>query len=321
MLIGVTGTAALLVAIVMGALVAVVGRPPGLAGGEPSALASSDIPPVQLALYRAAAETCPGLPWAVLAAIGKVESDHGRSNEPGVHYGANQAGAEGPMQFLPATFAAYAVAGTGAGDLDVYEPTDAVFSAARYLCANGGGDAARLHDAIFAYNHAEWYVQDVLAWARAYAGTPGGPGAPAPSGDQGAASVAIRFATAALGAPYRWGGQGDDGTYDCSGLVQRAYEAAGVALPRVAADQYAAGPRLVSLAELAPGDLVFFATQVGDPATIHHVGIYLGRGEMIDAPHTGAVVRVEPLWAAELAGATRPWAAAQPSPTSLAAGR
>ena len=77
--------------------------------GGPSVQALTAIPPAYLALYIAAAQTCPGLPWAVLAGIGKVESDHGQSDAPGVHSGANYAGAEGPMQFEPATFAQYAV--------------------------------------------------------------------------------------------------------------------------------------------------------------------------------------------------------------------
>src|SRR5689334_5662867 len=75
-----------------------------MAGG-PSVLALNDIPPAYLTLYMSAAQTCPGLPWTVLAGIGKVESDHGRSTAAGVHSGANFAGAEGPMQFEPATFA------------------------------------------------------------------------------------------------------------------------------------------------------------------------------------------------------------------------
>ena len=75
----------------------------------PSVLALSTIPPAYLTLYTAAARTCPGLPWSVLAGIGTVESDNGRSHAPGVHSGTNTAGAEGPMQFLPATFRRYAV--------------------------------------------------------------------------------------------------------------------------------------------------------------------------------------------------------------------
>ncbi len=66
--------------------------------------ATSKIPPAMLALYQQAAATCPGLPWTVLAAIGTVESDNGQSTLPGVHSGTNAAGAEGPMQFEPATF-------------------------------------------------------------------------------------------------------------------------------------------------------------------------------------------------------------------------
>ncbi len=76
-------------------------------GGAPTATAAAtaSIPPAMLALYQQAATTCPGLPWTVLAAIGTIESDNGQSNLPGVHSGANSAGAEGPMQFEPATFA------------------------------------------------------------------------------------------------------------------------------------------------------------------------------------------------------------------------
>lgn len=78
----------------------------GVGSGAPSApsAATSSIPPAMLALYQEAAATCPGLPWTVLAAIGTVESDNGQSNLAGVHVGANAAGAEGPMQFEPATF-------------------------------------------------------------------------------------------------------------------------------------------------------------------------------------------------------------------------
>lgn len=80
-----------------------------LGGGDSpaSATATAAVPPAMLALYQQAATTCPGLPWTLLAAIGTVESGNGMSNLPGVHSGANFAGAEGPMQFEPATFAAY----------------------------------------------------------------------------------------------------------------------------------------------------------------------------------------------------------------------
>ena len=114
-----------------------------LAGG-PSTLALADIPPAYLALYMGAAQTCPGLPWGVLAGIGKAESDHGRSTAPGVNFGANHAGAEGPMQFEPATFAQYAVDGDHDGRLNVYDPADAIYTAAAMLCTNGAASGPEL---------------------------------------------------------------------------------------------------------------------------------------------------------------------------------
>jgi hypothetical protein len=108
----------------------------GLANG-PSVLALNAIPPVYLALYQGAARACPGLPWGVQAGIGEVESDHGQSTAPGVHSGANFAGAQGPMQFEPATFAQYAVDGNHDGTLSPFDPADAIYSAAAMLCANG----------------------------------------------------------------------------------------------------------------------------------------------------------------------------------------
>ena len=122
----------------------------------------------QLALYRRAAAGCPGLSWTVLAAIGSIESAHGRSNAPGVTSGANFAGAMGPMQFLGSTWAEYGVDGDADGAVDVYNRSDAVFGAARYLCAGGAGRLARLGSAIWDYNHADWYVEDVLALAARY---------------------------------------------------------------------------------------------------------------------------------------------------------
>jgi cell wall-associated NlpC family hydrolase len=112
----------------------------------------------------------------------------------------------------------------------------------------------------------------------------------------------VSWALAQRGTPYRWGGTGDGG-FDCSGLVQAAYAAAGIALPRVAQDQYDAGPQLPAGTPLRPGDLVFFGSS---PTAVDHVGMVVASGEMVDAPHTGAVVRVEPIFSAGYVGATRP---------------
>jgi hypothetical protein len=112
--------------------------------------------------YRDAATTCPGLSWTLLAAVGQVESGHGRNNGP------SSAGAIGPMQFMPATFALYGVDGDHDGTKDAWDPQDAVFSAAHYLCASGAGRGPDgVHRALLAYNHAEWYVDLVLSAQRA----------------------------------------------------------------------------------------------------------------------------------------------------------
>lgn len=130
-----------------------------------------EVPSQMVGLYKqAAVRTCPGLAWTVLAAIGTIESGNGTSTLPGVHSGSNYAGAQGPMQFEPATFAAYdePVPPGGASPPSPYDPTDAVFAAARMLCANGGSSQAGLPAAVFAYNHASWYVDEVMSLASLY---------------------------------------------------------------------------------------------------------------------------------------------------------
>jgi cell wall-associated NlpC family hydrolase len=268
----------------------------GGATGPPAAsgAATAKIPPAMLTLYEEAAATCPGLPWTVLAAIGAVESDSGQSDLPGVHSGANSAGAEGPMQFLPSTFSEYAspVPPGGAAPPSPYDATDAVYAAARLLCANGGAGGADLSGAVFAYNHSEAYVAQVLALARTFGADPAGQTVGTVMADAGL--VAAQWAMTQIGTPYVWGGEAPGVGFDCSGLVQAAYKVAGVPLPRVAQDQYDATPKVPDGAPLATGDLVFFG---GGPTTVDHVGIYVGsidgKTVMVDAPHSGADVRAE----------------------------
>jgi len=126
---------------------------------------TTGVPSTYLDLYRASAEQyCPALSWTVLAAIGEIESGNGANDGP------SSAGALGPMQFMPATWAAWGIDGFGqAGAPDIMNPLDAVPSAARMLCADGGWDTATLPAAIFDYNHATWYVNEVLALAGEYA--------------------------------------------------------------------------------------------------------------------------------------------------------
>ncbi len=141
-----------------------------------SVLARREIPPLYLHLYIAAARRY-GLDWSVLAGIGKVECDNGRDpapscTVPGVE---NSAGAGGPMQFLASTWAVYGVAVGGGGAPNRWNPADAIFSAAAYLRASGAPGNYR--KAIYAYNHAWWYVDEVERWAALYSATSSEPGA------------------------------------------------------------------------------------------------------------------------------------------------
>ncbi len=138
---------------------AAAGRLPVDSGG------AAGRPTSYLDLYRqSAARYCPGLSWTVLAAIGQVESGHGRN------IGPSNAGALGPMQFLPSTWRIWGIPGFGDTTADIMNPYDAVPSAARYLCASGAAaGGTSLYLAIYAYNHADWYVREVLALAGEYA--------------------------------------------------------------------------------------------------------------------------------------------------------
>jgi len=155
---------------VIGAIVAVVvclGIVAGATAGMASAPAKSkpvavgDIPIPYLSLYQQAGLAY-GLPWQLLAAIGKVESDHGRNPNA---YHPNEAGAQGPMQFIPSSWARYRWA-SGNPNPDINNARDAIFAAADYLRVAGAPQD--LPRAIYAYNHAWWYVDMVLRQMHAY---------------------------------------------------------------------------------------------------------------------------------------------------------
>lgn len=301
--------------------------------GQPavSTAARDSIPADYLALFKSIGSSY-GVPWVILAGIGKVESDFGRTTLPGVHSGANAFGAAGPMQIgiggaagntwggAPVHLASEQVSGVatdadGDGVASVYDPADAIAGAAKYLLAHGvTGNVA---GAIFAYNHLDSYVQLVLSWASGFAG--GGytvsaaaipvtaaacQSAVVSKAPDTAVAVAITFAEQQLGKPYLWGATGPD-AYDCSGLVMAAYRAAGVDVPRTAAEQWAWGPP-VPAADVKPGDLVYFVAD-GTATSPGHVGMVIGQGLMIDAPAPGQPVRIAPFAASGALGFTRPW--------------
>ncbi|MEB8338025.1 C40 family peptidase [Streptomyces endophyticus] len=285
-LLGVTAAGIVLIAVVAGAGAGSLLAPFG--ANAPGAHALSDIPARYLTLYANAAATCPGLDWSVLAAVGKVESDHGRSPLPGVSSGANSAGARGPMQFLLPTFtgviARHPALRQGPRAPSPYDPDDAIPAAAAYLCDSGARHGANITRALWTYNHDNAYVAQVLAQAEHYRHR-----TPSP-----AAARAIDYAQAQLGLPYTWGGNGPergDAGFDCSGLTRASYAAAGMDLPRTAQQQYAAAHPLPSHAPLRPGDLVFYGT---DRAHITHVGLYVSANRMIHAPGRNKPVRIAP---------------------------
>jgi hypothetical protein len=267
---------------------------------QPSAQALADIPAAYLTLYIGAAATCPGLPWTILAGIGQVESDQGRDARTSVD------GAVGVVQMLPATYEEYAepVPPGGARPPDPLDPTDEIYAAARLLCANGARNGADLSGAIYAYNHTVSYVHEVLsdAFELGTAQT----STPSRSAPSRAAAVALTYALDQIGTPYVWGGETPGVGFDCSGLTQAAYAAAGIRIPRTSTAQWTALPH-VALADLEPGDLVFFEPGEFTPGLPGHVGIYIGDDEMVDAPHTGTDVQIDLLadWPTPM-GAARP---------------
>jgi cell wall-associated NlpC family hydrolase len=321
------------------------GKCPGGPGGTTTTTTSqvspqgrASIPADYLAVYQQTGRRY-GVPWPILAGIGEVESDHGRSTLPGVHSGSNGFGAAGPMQIgiggaagntwggapvHPATEQVSGVATDGNGDglASVYQPADAVAGAAKYLIAHGVQTDVRA--AIFAYNHLASYVQAVLSWASTYA--KGGYSVSAvtvaqqcstlTSGGQvpnQAVSTVISYARAQIGKPYLWGGTGPD-AFDCSGLVMMAYRQAGVDIPRTSQEQWAWGPRIQPGHE-EPGDLVFFAGSDGTQTNPGHVGLVIGKGKMIEAYATGFPIRISsygtsgsPGGDQTVVGFTRPWA-------------
>jgi cell wall-associated NlpC family hydrolase len=297
-----------------------------------SSAAKNSIPANYLTLFQQIGQQY-GVPWPILAGIGKVESDDGRSSLPGVHSGSNAFGAAGPMQIgiggaagnvwggapvHPASQHVNGVATDANGDgvASVYEPADAIAGAAKYLIRAGVLD--NIQGAIFAYNHLESYVQAVMGWANVYStgGFTVGPVSvdAAPqclTGSTGqppnqVVATAIAYAEAQLGKPYLWGGTGPD-AFDCSGLVMMAYRAAGVNVPRTSQQQWSWGPQIQPGQE-QPGDLVFFAGSDGTQTSPGHVGLVIGKGLMVEAYATGFPIRISRYTNGNPVGFTRPWA-------------
>ena len=219
------------------------------------------------------------MPWPLLAGIGMEETTHG------MDIGVSSAGAQGLMQFMPATWATYGVDGDGDGRADITNGADSVMSAANYLTKLGVTDGpAGVKKAIWSYNHATWYVNDILFYAKAYGGgtvlgdpTDCGSGG---EGDPGMPAIAdkrikkvLGWAKSHLGDNYVMGANGPH-TWDCASFSAAAYAQAGVTIPRTAGAQrnwLAAGNGFkVPAGKAEPGDLIFYDSYLG-PNKIGHV--------------------------------------------------
>ncbi|MFI6482742.1 NlpC/P60 family protein [Nonomuraea sp. NPDC050663] len=276
-------------------------KPGAVQGEEVSDTGVSDIPPRMLELYKKHGEKI-GVQWNVLAAVGKRETDHGRSDLPGVKSGTNYAGAAGPMQFLISTwggkaqlsvseeFNGYASDGDGDGIGDVYNPADAILGAAKMLKRNGAPENVRR--ALFVYNRAWWYVDQVMEIAGKYAksGEVKVPPEADPLCDEpivaGAPNELVKrilaYALAQRGKPYLWGGTGPD-AFDCSGIIYMAYQSVGLSIPRTTFTQWPFGVR-INPGQEQPGDLVFFNAGPGTgPDNPGHVGLVVSKGKMVEA--------------------------------------
>ena len=345
---------ALLLCLLVVPMLVVGGTAMLFAGGSGSSCASTPAAAVQPTESNVASNSIPAnylhwfqfvglqynVPWTILAGIGKVESDDGQTTLPGVNSGSNSFGAAGPMQIgirgaSGDAWATYATVEDGIQPASVYDVADAVAAAAKYLIAHGVQQ--NVPQAIFAYNHANWYVQEVLSWASTYASggytisevTPNGDGTADASvvantnckEDSQLASFvapnaivasAVSYAEEQLGKPYLWGGTGP-AAYDCSGLVMMAYQSANVTIPRTSQQQWAMLPH-VPASKVLPGDLVFFAGGDGTVKHPGHVGLVIGKHTMIEAYAPGTPIRVSSFGTPQSApgdtavvGYARPW--------------
>ncbi|MFD5554976.1 NlpC/P60 family protein [Streptomyces sp. NPDC127068] len=286
----------------------------GGGGGQGVGLAKGAVPAAYQPLVEKWGNLCAAINPALLAAQLYQESGFNpRAQSP--------AAAQGIAQFIPGTWATHGVDGDGDGDRDVWDPKDAIPSAASYDCAlatyvkdvpgdptknmlaayNAGPYAVIKYGGVPPYRETQNYVKIITSLQESFA-RPVGRVEPSRQ-----AAGAIHYAQGKLGTDYLWGGTGtaaQGGRFDCSGLTQAAYRSVDIELPRVANDQYNAGPH-PSRDELLPGDLVFFSDDLTNSRAIRHVGIYVGGGYMIDAPRTGAVIRFTPIDTPDYFGATR----------------
>ncbi|MGK5530112.1 NlpC/P60 family protein [Streptomyces sp. URMC 129] len=316
--LGFAGLACFMALLVVGVYSAGAGLLGGAGSGD-GQLARNTVPEEYALMVQEWGNYCETLSPALLAA--QINQESGWQADVVSH-----ADAQGIAQFIPSTWQTHGIDANGDGEANVWDPEDAIPSAAVYDCtladyvADVPGDP--VDNMLAAYNAGPYavieaggvpnitetqnYVRIIREAEASFAAVPADQ--PLPPLEQ--AAGAVHFAQEKLGTPYLWGGDGtpeEGGRFDCSGLTKAAYESVGITIPRVANDQWNAGPH-PDRDELLPGDLVFFAYDLNDPRSIHHVGLYVGGGYMINAPYTGAVIRFDPIDSPDYFGATRPTA-------------
>jgi cell wall-associated NlpC family hydrolase len=291
-------------------LFAAVGGSPVVVGGG-GAVNTGEIPAAYVPWVLAAGSLCAAITPAVIAAQDQVESGW----NPRI---VSSAGAEGIAQFLPGTFTSWGRDDDGTGHVSPFNPADEIMAQGRYDCslaalssrllASGEASGSVVDLALACYNAGPGQVEaahGVPADAAAYvqeidslAATKYAAGLGVDVAGSSAGMVAVGAAETALGTPYQWGGSCGDphggnpsGWCDCSSLVQMAWAAAGVSLPRTTFQQVGAGTPVASVGDLRPGDLIFIPGADGSAASPGHVGMYVGGGMLIDAPTTGQVVQ------------------------------
>ncbi|WP_327072043.1 NlpC/P60 family protein [Kitasatospora sp. NBC_01302] len=295
-----------------------------------AALDLKQVPQAYQQWITKAAGTCPEVTGPLLAA--QIDTESGWNPNA-----VSDKGAQGLSQFMPKTWADVGIDGDGDGRADPLDPADAIMTQAKYDCAlagqmkndlkqntvsgdllsltlaayNAGADAVEQNHGIPPYPETQQYVRDIIAKMAAYS---------APVGNGSEQSVfGAQVVAAAMkykGTPYSWGGGdpnegptygADQGAgtkgFDCSGLVQYAvYQASGgkILLPRTSEIQATMGQAVPDQSLLKVGDVIAF--QLGAPGDFDHIGIYVGDGKIIHAPHTGDVVKISDL--SEFSGKT-----------------
>lgn len=257
--------------------------------------------------------------------IGYPDTDHGKWD--GL---SNEDRAVGPGQFLPSTFVAFGIDANDDGVADPHNVYDAAASTANYLCGDDHGnlsDPGALRAAIFRYNHSNTYVDSVMSAIAQFDAVGTATGGVSTTAT-GTAKTVIDAAQQWIGTTYAWGGGNASGPsrgirdggvadsyqdyakigFDCSGLTIYAYAQVGISLPHSSAAQAQMGQQIsasAGLAALQPGDLVFWAWVPSARSTVHHVGIYIGNGQMINAPYSGVTVRIDEMTLSGYAGGVR----------------